>query len=82
MIVFKPLQLVPDVRFAAAEPVEGLDDQGVPGAQDGRFKRLIAGTVQILAGFLVCDDLTLLAPSVLNASSWRSRFCSRVDTRA
>ena len=59
-VLLKPLQFGADVGFAAAEPVEGFDNQRIAGAQNRGFQRLIAGAVQVFAGLFVRDDVAVV----------------------
>ena len=59
VVLLEPLQFAVYVGFAAAEPVERLYDKRIAGTKHGRFERLIAGTVEVFAGFLIRDDFSI-----------------------
>ena len=60
IVLLEPLQLAVNIGFAAAEPVERLYDKRIAGAQHSRLERLIAGTVEVFAGFLIRDDFPVI----------------------
>ena len=58
-MLLEVLQLRLDVALVAAQTVKRFHNEGITGSEHRRFQRLIPCTVEILTGFLVCNDVAL-----------------------